>query len=86
MKILKKPDSEDPIMIAKKKALEGCDVCPFCKENKKLYSAADGNKGVAWIDFDYIYKLFKIYKTEVFKCYTCGAEWESDPYFLKYKF
>lgn len=94
MRILKKPDDQDPLMIAKKKALEGCYKCPFCGEDQMIHPAQTAilrnepyhNEGIAWIDYYYIYRLFKVYQTEVFKCYTCGAEWESEPYFIKYRF
>ncbi len=63
----------------------GCDKCPCCGESKlTLHYIKRGilNKGIlqgiekTWVS------LFgmKNMKCDCYKCCTCGAEWESEPY------
>lgn len=63
-------------------ANKGCNVCPNCGESKPYYIAENGKwKGVHQSVFTIKHhKFFKVYNTDPYKCYTCGCEWESDPY------
>ena len=69
------------------KANKRCNICPNCGESKKFYTSKKGeSKGV----FKFLcvrkhYGFFRIYCTDLYKCYTCGCEWESDPYWVKNK-
>ena len=91
MKITKLPDSENPKKIAKKKALDECKVCPGCGETKTyLFSINRGcNYGITPVcektvkslnNFLYFVFIGKIMKVMHYKCYTCGCEYESEPY------
>ena len=72
MRITKLPDSQDEKMIAKEKALVGCNVCPCCGETKIACLGEFLHGSV----FTLIKRLF----VTRYKCHTCGAEWESEPY------
>lgn len=94
MKITKRPDVENPKKILKQKALEGCNTCPCCGETrqyldtKRIIEAIQNNKLISYEGVDclgevYIGGIFNIFKNIVvtrYKCHTCGAEWESEPY------
>ena len=98
MKITKLPDSENPKVLKKKKALEGCDKCSCCGESTSNYNISYPNKGihrntVKWYGLksnphrnisivENVFFLFwcKHWEVVTFKCYTCGAEWESEIY------
>lgn len=65
----------------------GCDVCPCCGENKSwIQYMKEGvyNKGVmsgalnkTWVEG--VFRMRNM-KCDCYKCYSCGAEWESEPY------
>lgn len=65
-------------------ANEGCHICPCCDETERLYfDSENGTKGIV----DGIIKTWHegFFKTrhmrvDCYVCYTCGAEWESEPY------
>ena len=95
MKITKLPDSQDEKKIEKAKALEGCDVCPCCGETreylsvKELFNSIRNDipynkyKGIECLgEFLHgsVFTLMKRMFTTHYKCHTCGAEWESEPY------
>ena len=89
MKITKLPDSQDEKKIAKAKALEGCDTCPCCGETKKqfLECCKDGIpfkfNGIECLGeclHGSVFTLMKRMFVTRYKCHTCGAEWESEPY------
>lgn len=76
---------ESEMLIAKKNALDECKVCPVCKENRQFF--IDPEKGIQGVSSGLISRhistgLFrsKLYEVRCYKCYTCGAEFESDPY------
>jgi len=61
----------------------GCNVCPCCGEtrevqleNNKLVGIDDGISCTEAKGFLNI----KVYHTTCYKCHTCGAQWESEPY------
>ena len=79
MKILKKSknnytDFEKKRMIANK----GCNVCPNCGETKEFYFDGGDMKGIDKGSIIYHDKF--ACRTDVYTCFTCGCEWESDPY------
>lgn len=94
MKITKLPDLQDEKKIAKAKALEGCDKCPCCGETKEYFDPKellesiinntplnlyDGIKCLGEFIHGSIFALKYSFVTR-YKCHTCGAEWESEPY------
>lgn len=86
MKVTKTADNANKKIQDKEKANDGCNVCPCCGENKgRFYYFKKGynTKGIisgccrTWAE-----GFFKLrnYQVDCYKCYTCGAEWESDKY------
>ena len=59
-----------------------CNICPKCGEsNSYLFYIQNGQeKGVDKYAIAEHHKLFSCYYTDSYKCYTCGCEWESDPW------
>ena len=66
----------------------GCDKCPCCGETKTtndyyfdehIISKGIEDDGVVrkWVGR---MKDKKLYETAYYKCLTCGARWESEPY------
>lgn len=94
MKIIKTPDSQDEKKIAKARALEGCNVCPYCGETKEYFDPKRLLESIINnISFEYdgieclgeflhgsVFALIKNLFVTRYKCHTCGAEWESEPY------
>mgnify|MGYP002623915622 CR=1 FL=1 len=89
MKITKLPNVLDPSLMIQKKMREKFAVCPFCGESRRkdLY----GKFGVELINYvpsKGYYGRAKgdwfgpkhLYHIDCYRCRTCGAEWESDPY------
>lgn len=81
MKITKYPDEYDMNVYYRDKALKECKVCPCCGEPDDFHI----NKGI--LQYACRYELVRtgIFKREhmkisLFKCMSCGARWESDPY------
>ena len=79
MKILKKSKNDYTDFEKKRmKANKGCNICPNCGETRAFYFEGSDIKGIA--------KGYIIYHdqlacyTDVYTCFTCGCEWESDPY------
>lgn len=82
MRITYIPEETTP----REKANHGCNICPYCGETKSFLEyllVGECSKGIVstgtlhWSE-----GFFKI-KTkyvDCYKCYTCGAKWESDPY------
>ena len=74
--------------IRKERANIGCDVCPCCGENKTFSEYLNEDvydKGINdTICKNYCVGLFKMKHMQIdcYKCETCGAEWESEPYEL----
>ena len=94
MRITKPSDSQDEKKIAKEKALEGCDTCPCCGETKKYFDQErllndlmnnipfkfDGIDCLGEYLHGSIFTFFRGLFVTRYKCHTCGAEWESEPY------
>lgn len=95
MKITKLPDSQDEKKIAKAKALEGCDTCPYCGETREYlsvkelfnsirndipYNKYNGIECLGEFLYGSLFAFYKVLFVTRFKCHTCGAEWESEPY------
>ena len=94
MKITKLPYTQDEKKIAKSKALEGCNVCPCCGETKRYHfsqlviKSIQNNTPIKYEGIEYlgehthgsIFSIFKRLVVSYYKCRTCGAEWESEPY------
>lgn len=72
-------------------ANQGCNVCPCCGEVKTIFEwfeAGESEKGImggiqkeysgSTTDGEHIY-------IDAYLCYTCGTEWESDPYRTRQK-
>ena len=72
----------------RRKANTGCNICPCCGENKSenFYNKSGVfDKGVftnELISRTWTKGIFKVkhMKCDIYRCLTCGAEWESDPY------
>ncbi len=83
-----KPASVVAITEAKKaKANAGCKMCPCCGETKTDFEyIKEGifNRGVSvgLISKTWVEGIFRMkgMKCDCYKCYSCGAEWESEPY------
>lgn len=87
MKITKSNRDNELSKMRREIANKGCDVCPCCGEKKHNYEYIEEGQSNKGISGGYIVKnwckgLFKMKYMQVdcYKCYTCGAEWESDPY------
>lgn len=87
MKITKSGKKITQLNANKMLANIGCNVCPCCGETEnalKYISEGIYNKGI----FSGITRTFtkgsiiklKIMEVDCYRCETCGAEWESDPY------
>ena len=72
-----------------KKANEGCWHCPCCGETltfSQRLKMGEKEKGIlkGLIPIPrptYKFLFFPVMKSvDIYKCYTCGAEWESDPF------
>ena len=95
MKLTKLPDSCDPNLLIKERSRKIFSVCPCCGESKN-YHLLENNGGVERIEYVnpngwygpakgyWIGLLFPNrwyhWRIDNYKCHSCGAEWESDPY------
>lgn len=95
MKINKLPDKIDPVTIIKKNIDKKFRVCPFCGEARE-YSLLKNSYGIEKINYYppkgwhgpakgdifgwFIPSRWHYWRIESYRCHTCGAEWESDPY------
>lgn len=85
MKITKTQKTVDAENTARIIANAGCDTCPNCGEHTEMFFyVAKGipNKGLISRGTDCRLKGFfsKSYRVDMYKCATCGVEWESEPY------
>lgn len=82
MKITKLPDDMDPYKIAEKLAEEEGKRCPCCGEEKSFYTSLRG--GIRELLCSDTKTIGLIHRREIawkkFRCSTCGAEWQSEPY------
>ncbi len=87
MRIIKTSNEANRLAQAKEAANKGCDKCPCCGEAKSWdrymqegISSKGILKGVG--DRTWIAGLFhkRNMRCDGYKCKSCGAEWESDPY------
>lgn len=67
------------------KANAGCEKCPCCGEERdhfEMIGAGEPDKGVDKMQLTRYAGWFSLHVAHVdwYQCYTCGAEWESDPY------
>ena len=56
----------------RERANEGCRVCPCCRSGLYIPAAYRTTIG-----------LFHTYRTDLYHCRECGAEWESERYRTK---
>ena len=88
MRITKDPDLPDPKDIAKITANLGCNVCPRCGETKDFFDYMSeglnkGLSGTATYRLETVKVGFfrtRLMRIDCYSCYTCGCEWESEPY------
>lgn len=64
-----------------------CHCCPICNERSSFYIDKTTGKARGIISglYSETYVKFgfpkmKYYKKDKYKCFSCGCEWESDPY------
>lgn len=90
MRITKTPKQANKFARARKIANKDCDRCPCCGETKSWsryqQEGIDG-KGIVnplsvrtWTRVIFHKRYMK---RDKYKCCTCGAEWESNPYQYK---
>lgn len=83
MKIIYNPTNMDDLQ--RENALNECRECFHCGEERSIFHE-NGSlipKGIGVLKKRIIHKGFlfsKRYEVTRFKCFTCGAEFESDPY------
>lgn len=95
MKITQTADEYNNYQKLKYSALKNCDKCPCCGETKShLEYIKEGTilKGISSLSCKcwygkqnggfYLFRDYKNkhWKVDLFVCYTCGAEWKSEPY------
>ena len=86
MKITKTNKDVNNSNIRKKIANQGCYICPCCGETKSFHDYVTESgifKGILDVTCrNYCKGFFKMKYMQVdcYKCETCGAEWESEPY------
>ena len=86
MKVTKTADYVSALNAQKASANAGCQQCPCCGETKKDWEYIEEgiiNKGISggwyksWAEGWF---RMRSMRCDCYKCYTCGAEWESEPY------
>ena len=87
MKITKTPEQIKREQAIRDKANEGCHVCPCCGESKTDIEYAMNehryDKGISVSTAEEWEERFfnlRVHKIDQYRCKTCGAEWESEPY------
>lgn len=85
MKITKTSKQVQSEKLEREIANKGCEKCPCCGETK-IYNWFEDNYscGIEQLMPVEVHeeKLFfpRIYIVDMYRCCTCGAEWQSDPY------
>ena len=80
----KVPDYEEKERLERKmQAIIGCDVCPVCGEtrdaiNVRVETGEYGGVCCSTIERCAGLFILKVFRKNVYKCRTCGSEWESD--------
>lgn len=86
MRITKTADVVASLEARKAAANQECQKCPCCGETKTIMEyLREGtfNKGISsgcvkiWIEG---FIKLRSMKSDLYKCYSCWAEWESEPY------
>ena len=86
MKLTKFPDSCDPNKMVQEESRRRFSICPCCGETERIYIKMlwppKGWHGPAKGDIIgwFIPSRQHNWHIDTYKCRTCGAEWESDPY------
>lgn len=70
-----------------KDANSDCKSCPLCKESSSFYidKVTGKARGILTGLYSETYVKFRFpkikrYKKDKYKCFSCGCEWESEPY------
>ncbi len=87
MKITKTAYKASNLKSLKQTANFGCNKCPCCGETRAMtiertplgFVTKGIQSGIQKTWAEGIFKM-KHMKVDCYSCYTCGAEWESDPY------
>ena len=86
MRITKSAAAAYDFEVMKNIANAGCDRCPFCGEDKRdiqYFSEGVTNKGISGgVQKSWVEGVFRPrhMKCDCYRCETCGATWESEPY------
>lgn len=87
MRITKSSKDANRFVVAREIANIDCDRCPCCGEAKTVDRYRQEGiigKGISngLIEKTWVRGLFHMrnMKCNCYKCYSCGAEWESEPY------
>lgn len=87
MRITKTAERVSELKHAERIVNIGCNKCPCCGETKQhwdyfrkgIYDKGLSSVGTCKTWVDGLFRM-KHMKCDCYKCYTCGAEWESEPY------
>ncbi len=89
MKITRTKEQIDAAEHRRKIANKGCDVCPCCGETKtrsdyitEQHQYFKGIKSLLPIRKEMGFIKIRYIHIDRYKCLTCGAEWQSEPYEL----
>lgn len=87
MRITRSSKDVNRLTVSREIANMGCDRCPCCGETKtwdEYIGKGIINKGISKgiISKSWVEGIFHMrnMKCDCYKCYSCGAEWESEPY------
>ena len=83
MKITKLPDVIDPSKLIQEEVRKRNNICPFCKRRGLWGGELRSTKSWYGKQNHKLKSLFQkshYWKIDYYKCYSCGAEWETDPY------
>lgn len=85
MRITKDPNKPDVFETNMMTANIGCNRCPNCGETRDHFKClangeSGGISGGIYRSWTEGFFRIKCMRADVYKCYTCGTEWESEPY------